>query len=179
MRIAIGTQNSGKIAALEQALAVYPNLAHYTVVPAEVDSGVSAQPKTLDETLQGAMNRARTAMEATRSDLGCGLESGVFPVPYTKSGYMDTTACAIWDGTQFHLGLSSCFEYPASLMDRVLNQGQEISEAAVELGFTDSQEFRHAQGMIGVLTKGVIPRTDYSAQAVHTALIHLNNPEHY
>jgi non-canonical (house-cleaning) NTP pyrophosphatase len=92
---------------------------------------------------------------------------------------MDTTACAIYDGKQFHLGLSSCFEYPKKMIEGMLSQGKEVSDIALEMGFASERSFREGQGMIGVLTKSRINRIDYSYQAVQMALIHLENPEHY
>ena len=57
--LAVGTTNPGKVAAVQSALAGYPALAHFTVAPSKVDSGVSEQPGTLEETTRGAKNRAK------------------------------------------------------------------------------------------------------------------------
>jgi inosine/xanthosine triphosphatase len=140
---------------------------------------VSAQPIGLDEILTGAMNRAKAAYGSGEFELGFGLESGIFPVPHTKSGYMDTTACAIYDGERCHVGLSSSFEYPVAMIDKILSEGKEISDVALELGFAENREFRQGLGMIGTLTRGVVTRVDYSEQAVHMAMLHLLNPTHY
>lgn len=179
MHIAIGTQNKGKIEALKQTLLQYHAFTHAKVTSVQVASGVGHQPIGLNETIQGATNRAKAAYESGAFDLGVGLESGIFPVPHTKSGYMDTTCCAIYDGVQIHLGFSSCFEYPKTMIDAVLNEGKEISEIAVELGFAHDSSFKEDQGMIGVLTGGVVPRVLYSEQAVHMALVHILNKPHY
>jgi inosine/xanthosine triphosphatase len=179
MRINVGTQNKGKIQAVINALINYRDYAAALVNGCEVESGVSDQPLGLDETITGAMNRARLAFAAGDADLGLGLESGIIEVPHTKSGHMDTTACAIYDGQRFHIGLSSCFEYPKEMIDSVMIDHKEITDAAVALGFADDPAFREGQGMIGILTKGAVTRIKYSEQAVHTAMIHLLNPEHY
>ncbi|MDX9970911.1 MAG: inosine/xanthosine triphosphatase [Candidatus Gracilibacteria bacterium] len=179
MKISIGTKNQGKIEAVKQALLIYPNFSKAIIESFNVDSGVKNQPMGLDETITGAKNRAKAAFELNTGDFGFGLESGIFEVPHTKSDYMDTTACAIFDGKNFHIGLSSCFEYPKSLIQKILNEGKEISDIAVELGFAEDRNFRENQGMVGVLTKGVITRMEYSKQAVIVALIHLLNKEHY
>lgn len=157
----------------------YPYFKNVIVSCCAIDSGVRAQPIGLDETITGAKNRARRAFESQSADIGVGIESGIIPVPHTKTGYMDTTACALFDGAHYHIGLSSCFEYPPELIKKVLNEGKEITDGALELGFTEDPAFRQGIGMIGILTQGVISRIDYSEQAVHTALIHLLNAEHY
>lgn len=179
MKIAVGTQNKGKIEAVRNGLSKYPDYLDVEVIGIKTDSGVNHQPIGLDETILGAKNRARFAYELGKADLGFGLEAGIFLVPQTKSDYMDTTACAIYDGKEYHLGLSSCFEYPKEMIKKVLEEGKEISDVAMEMGFSEDTSFREDNGMIGLLTKGIITRTTYSEQAVHNAMIHLLNKKHY
>jgi len=179
MKISVGTQNKGKLEAVKNAMFCYGEYSASQITGTEVESGVSNQPKTIDETITGAKNRAKNAYNKEMADLGIGLESGIFPVNQTKSGYMDTTVCAIFDGKNFHLGFSSCFEYPKKMIDMIFQENKEISDIAIELGFTNDRSFREDKGMIGVLTKGVITRTKYSEQAVHTAMIHLLNKDYY
>ena len=138
---------------------------------------VANQPKTLEETIEGAINRARNAFIDCNYSIG--LESGLIKIPNTKSGYMDITMCAIYDGKVFHLGGSSVFEYPKSMIDLVFSKGHDISSAANAIGISDNPKLGSAEGVIGILTKGYLDRKAYTKQAVITALIHLLNPEHY
>jgi inosine/xanthosine triphosphatase len=179
MKIKVGTMNKGKIEAVQMAVEAYDILENAAVEGAAVESGVNAQPIGLEEILQGAMNRARLAYESGECDLGFGLESGIFPAPFTKSDYFDTCACAIYDGRDFHLGMSSCFEYPPKMIEKVLREGKEITEAALDLGFSEDKKFSEGQGMIGILTRGRVSRIKYSYQAVQSAMIHLENSGHY
>lgn len=179
MHILVGTRNKGKIQAVQNALQKHPAFTQATIEGCDVSSGVSHQPIGLDETITGAKQRAKHAYDSSPADFAIGLESGIFPVPHTKSEYMDTTACAIFDGTTYHLGLSSCFEYPKALIEKVLQEGKEISQGALELGFSDNPSFGQEAGMVGILTDGVVPRVAYSEQAIHMALIHLLQAEHY
>lgn len=179
MKIAVGTANKGKIEAVARACREYPMLAKAELANFDVSSGVSNQPIGLEEITIGAKNRAKAASEKSGADLGIGLESGIFKVPHTKSEYMDTTVCAIYDGKTWHLGMSSCFEYPKKMVEGILKDKKEVSDIALEMGFAKERSFREGQGMIGVLTKSRITRIDYSYQAVQTALIHLENPKHY
>lgn len=177
MKVNVGSKNITKVQAVEELFQEFPEFSSAEIYSIEVDSGVHKQPKTIEETVQGAMNRARNAFN--NCDLSIGLESGLIKVPYTKSGYMDTTMCAIYDGERFHLGGSSPFEYPKSMIDLVFNKDQDISEAAKSVGFSHDDNLGKREGMIGVLTRGKLNRKEYSKQAVLTALIHLLNPEHY
>jgi inosine/xanthosine triphosphatase len=177
MNVNIGSKNPQKIEAAKEALQEYPEFSKAEVKGIEVNSEVSNQPKSMDETFAGAINRARNAFN--NCDYSIGLESGLIAVPNTKSGYMDITACAIYDGNKFHLGGSSVFEYPKSVIDLVLEKGYEIDQAALESGFTTNPHVGKSEGMVGILTRGRLDRKGYTKQAVMTALIHLLNPNYY
>lgn len=177
MFINVGTKNPAKIEAVQEIIKDYDFLKDATVVGVEVESGISEQPFTLEETIQGAMNRAKNAFN--NCDYSFGLESGIFPVPQTKTGYMDVGVCAIYDGREFHLGLSSCFEYPKKITELVLKDGLNISDASRQTGLTEHEYVGYAEGTIGILTKGRLDRKGYTKQAIATALIHLENPELY
>lgn len=177
MTINVGTKNPAKIEAVQEIIQDYDFLKDAKVVSVEVDSGISAQPLTLEETIRGAMNRAKNAFRDC--DYSFGLESGLFPVPYTKSGYMDTGVCAIYDGRQYHLGLSAPYEYPKKVTQLVVEQGMNISQASRTVGLTEHEYIGHAEGTVGIITKGRVTRKDYTKQAILTALIHLENPDLY
>jgi len=172
MTIKVGSANAAKVAAVREIIAEYPHLAGAAVIGQAADSGVAVQPKTLDETIRGAMNRARAVYQDC--DYGIGLESGLFAVPHTKSGYMDVCAAAIYDGQEFHLGLSSAWEFPDKKITGAILQGDtDMSEAVNRAGLTDNKDIGAAEGAIGILTKGRLNRKEYTKQALRTALIHL------
>ena len=124
MKIIVGSTNKAKIEAVAEILKEYPHLAGAEVFGVSVESGVADQPMSLDETIAGAMNRARNAFKGC--DYSIGLESGLMKVPNTKSGYMDFGACAIFDGEEFHLGLSSMWEFPDKrIMELIVDGGLE------------------------------------------------------
>lgn len=177
MRVNVGSKNMTKVQAVEEAFSDFPEFFSAKIFSVEADSGIHKQPKNMKETVEGAINRAKNSFKDC--NLSVGLESGLIEVPNTKSGYMDITMCAIYDGKKFHLGGSSAFEYPKSMVDLVFNKDYEIDEAAKEIGFSHDTNIGEREGMIGVLTKGRLNRKAYSKQAVITALIHLLNPEHY
>jgi inosine/xanthosine triphosphatase len=177
MKFNIGSKNKAKIDALKEILKEYPNFFDAEVIFKEVETGVSHQPKSLQETIDGAMQRAKNSFDGC--DYSVGLESGLMSVPETKTGFMDTTVCVIYDGKIFHLGLSSCFEYPVKLTKYVLEEDTNISDAAKKLGITEKENLGAEEGMIGILTKGRLNRKEYTKQAIRTALIHLENKELY
>jgi len=179
MHIIVGTKNSGKIAAVQKGINEYPILSGALLDSCDVDSGVPAQPIGLEMIISGAKNRAFWAYQTGEHVLSFGIESGIFPVPHTKSGYMDTSCCVIYDGNNYHIGFSSCFEYPKQMIDSIINDWGEISDIAVNMGFSEDREFRQWLWMVWVLTKSRVTRINYTYQAVQMALIHLENPKYY
>jgi inosine/xanthosine triphosphatase len=171
MKIGIGSTNKIKNEALRETLGDYPHLANAEVFALNIPSGVADQPKSLEETIQGAMNRAKGAWEG--NDYGFGMESGLMAVPNTKSGFMDVGVCAIFDGNEYHLGLSSAWEAPKNVMRHMLKDGLSMSQAAVKAGLTSDQNIGAAEGLVGIMTKGRVTRKEYTKQSIRTALIHI------
>ncbi len=171
--IVVGTTNKAKIDAVAEILREYPHLKEASVTGMKTETGVSEQPKSLDETVRGAINRARAAF------VGCtysfGIESGLMEVPQTKSGYMDVCACAIYDGKETHLGLSSAWEFhDPKIMDLVITDGMDLSQAANHAGLTNNPKIGSEEGVISLLTNGKLDRKEYTKQALRMALIHID-----
>ncbi|MCF7794847.1 inosine/xanthosine triphosphatase [Patescibacteria group bacterium] len=173
MNINIASKNPVKIEALKEMLLDYKHLQNARVESIDVSSGVSDQPKSLEETITGAKNRARKAY--SECDYSFGIESGLITVPYTKSGYMDVCACAIFDGSEYHLGLSSAWEAPERVSKLMLEDGLDMNEAAYKAGYTDNMKVGSAQGLVGIMTKGRLTRKEYTKEAIRTSLIHIDN----
>lgn len=172
MILVIASRNPAKGEALTEIIDEYPHLKGAVVVAREINSGVANQPKSLEETVKGAVNRARSAYE--NCDYSFGIESGLMAVPGTKSGFMDVCVCAIYDGTDIHLGLSSAWEAPLSVTQHMVNDGLDMNEAALKAGFTDNPKVGSAQGLVGIMTKGRLTRKTYTKEAIRTALIHID-----
>ncbi len=173
MKITVGSQNPAKVEAVREILQDYPHLKDAEVLGVETDSGVGDQPTTLADVITGAMNRAKAAYGD--SDYSIGLESGLMEVPFTKSGHMDVCACAIYDGTEQHLGLSSGWEFPDKEITRlILEEGLDMSQAINKVGLTSDPAIGAGQGAIGILTKGRLDRKAYTKEALRTALIHID-----
>ena len=173
MKIIVASVNPQKIKAVSDMIPKYDFLTGASVEGVNVPSGVSDQPKSIEETVQGAVNRAKAAF-GNGADYSFGIESGLMAVPQTKCGIMDVCICAIYDGKNIHLGLSSAFEPPQKVVDLMYN-GMDMTQACVEVGLTNNPKLGASEGLIGILTHGRLDRLGYTAQAVTTALIHLEN----
>lgn len=177
MKINVGSKNNIKISAVQETLDLYSDFKHAAVEGINIQSAVSEQPKSMEETVRGALHRAKTAFQ--NCDYSFGIESGLMQVPNTKTGYMDFTVCAIYDGSRFHLGLSPALECPPIVIKHVFEDNLDLDGALHKSGITQNQDIGSAEGMIGLLTKGRITRKDYTKHAVMMAMIHLENKEYY
>jgi len=176
MKIHVGSKNETKLAAVWECLKNYPAFSGADIVAQEVSVEEFGHPKTLKETVDGAIARAKAAYEG--ADLSIGLEGGLMAVPETKTGYMEISVCAIYDGKDIHLGLSSGYEWPQEVTNLIL-QGMDGSQALKQAGITDHPKIGTAQGGIWFLTDGQMTRKDLLKQSLVSALIHLQHPEWY
>ena len=161
--------NPVKLGAIREVMAgVFPE-AEFT--PVAVPSEVPDQPLGLEETLRGAKNRARNAF--ADCFLSVALESGLVDVPGSSTGYMNLTACAIFDGREMYVGLGPAFELPADVTRLVVEDGLELDPAVRRAGLTDNDRIGYSQGIIGILSGGRVTRMDYSRPAVSMALVRM------
>jgi inosine/xanthosine triphosphatase len=177
MNIGVGSKNKTKVNAVAEILRDYPMFAGAEVVGVDVKIEQFGHPKSLEETVAGAIDRAKQAY--TDNDYSFGIESGLMKVPQTKSGYMEVAVCAIYDGKQIHMGLSQAYEWPKKVTDAILHKGMDGSQAMRAAGLTQHEKLGEHEGFVGIFTKGRMNRTDYNKAAVVMALMHLENPEHY
>ncbi len=162
---------------MRESIPNYDFLSDAVVYSIAASSDVSDQPKSLNETILGAKNRAKNAL--VNCDYSFGIESGIMQVPHTKSNYMNVCACAIYNGSDYYIGLSSAFECPPEIIKLVLEENIEIDSAFYKSKITKDPEIGRSQGAVGVLTKGRLMRKEYIKQAIIMALILFENQELY
>lgn len=165
MKVNIGSRNPVKVQATRNILEkIYDDLEVYSV---EVDSGVPDQPIGLDQTIEGAINRAKEAYYQD-CDLGVGVESGLLKTPHTITGYVDLQWCAIFDGEKVTLGVSAGFEYPPMVVEEVL-KGKEVGDVMDQL--TGVDDLGEKMGAVSYLSRGMLDRTGNTEQCVLMAMI--------
>jgi len=176
MKINIGSKNPTKVAAVKNVLLGHELFEGAIIKAIEVDIEEFGHPKTLEDTIRGAEQRAKQAfVDCTYS---IGLEGGMIEAPQAKSGYFETTVCAVFDGKRFHLGLGPSFEWPTKVVELIF-KGYDGSQAFKEAGLTDHEKIGTAEGSIYLLTHGKVNRTKLNESALIMALIHLENSDHY
>jgi inosine/xanthosine triphosphatase len=176
MRVAVGSRNPVKVAAVERAL---PDA---TVEAVGVDSGVPDQPWGHAETRTGAENRARRAL-APAFDLGVGIEGGVARYDDTDGLFLVMWA-AVADGDRLEVGVGPGLRLPDAVADRV-ESDEELGPVMDDVvgdseGASLPRDVRAAapregavkrdQGAAGVLTDGIVDRESCLRHAVAGAL---------
>ncbi|MDV2686403.1 DUF84 family protein [Alkalihalophilus lindianensis] len=149
MKVVIGTKNRAKIHAVMETLVREP----FEFISVEAPSGVSAQPFSDEETMKGAINRAKYALTITDAKLAIGLEGGVSD---TSTGLM----LCNWGAMTSHSGqvwVASGAKIPLPLeVQAKLRDGQELGTIMGEM--MKDHRIRHKEGAIGVLTSGRLTR---------------------
>lgn len=171
-KIVVGSTNPVKIGAVRDALGKLFPKAEFGGI--EVGSGVAAQPKSDEETMQGARNRARRVLRKTKADIAIGLEGGVIE---TSEGMMNTVWCCLLtrEGVM-SLGGGSHFLLPKRLA-KGIGEGREMAEVLDEM--SGEKDVRSRQGAIGFLTKNLVTRRAEYAHLVRLAMVKLQRPELY
>ena len=101
----VGSENIIKIEAVRQALSGYDLLKNASIEGCKAESNVSEQPFSLEETIQGAINRAINAFWGC--DYSVGLESGTISTSVgNNKRYFEQTICSIYNGNRHGLGIS-------------------------------------------------------------------------
>lgn len=171
MYINIGSKNPNKFNAVKEAFLMFELFTEATFQSIDAESNVSDQPIGYIETITGAKNRAANAFK--NCDISVGLESGLIEVPLTKTGYMNLTICAIYDGKNHCIGTGPAFELPEKITKLVVEEHLELDAAIVKSGFSENPRIGYSEGIIGVLTKGVVTRKDYMVPSVTMAMAQL------
>ena len=178
--VIVASKNPVKIQAAREGFArMFPSQ-EFEFQGVSTPSGVSDQPFSSEETLQGAYNRASGARDLLpQADYWVGIEGGVEKASAAlTAGELHVFAwVVILDrGALTGKGCTGVFALPAKVADLV--------HAGIELGVADDMVFgrtnsKQGNGAVGLLTGDVIDRAAYYVHAVILALIPFRNPELY
>jgi len=163
--VAVGTKNPAKLDGVKKAFSKYfPDI---ELRPVDSSSVAKAQPRGLEEMVEGAKARAKFALSRAGGDYGVGVEAGIF----TISGvYFDNQQAAIVDPAgRFSIGHSAGYMLPAEAMEEMFRKGDELERWAETLSGVN--EVGDKGGLIQYLTQDRMTRADLTEQCVLTALI--------
>lgn len=174
IKIVIASNNPVKFQAVKNGFQkMFPG-EKLEILTTEVESGVSDQPTSENETLQGAMNRVNEASRAIpQADYWVGIEGGV-------QNYGDDLAAYAWiiikSDTLVGKSKTGTFYLPP-LVTNLIREGMELGEAD-DVVFKQ-KDSKRKNGAIGILTGNIITRTSLYEHAVILALVPFKNREIY
>jgi inosine/xanthosine triphosphatase len=172
--ILVASHNPVKIqAALAGFQRMFPD-EQFLAEGVSVSSGVSHQPLTRAETLQGARNRAAGAHRLhPGADYCVGIEGGVEDGAEGLEGF---AWVVILSGGREGKGCTGTFYLPPPVAELV-RAGKELGEADdIVFGRTNSKQ---ENGAVGILSGDVIDRSSFYTEAVILALFPFKNPQLY
>lgn len=177
MKFFVASKNPVKINAVAHAIKdFFPNS---TVEGLEVESGVSVQPMSDEETRQGALNRAQSirklALEQKLINLDedvlyIGLEGGVFKPSFAQNEqelWSTVWAVAIDKSNQSHFSNGARFPLP-EFLSKLLLAGEEMGPVLGK--HVNDPDLRQKEGMVGFLTNNFTNRTNEYENIVKIAI---------
>lgn len=168
MKIVVGSTNPVKVGAVEEAFRKY--YPECRVEGIEVESDVSDQPMSEEETIRGARNRASRCSE--HADFGVGIEGGIVQIG-DKLYNCAWVSILSKEGVE---GLSGglYFELPPKVSERIKNGG-ELGPVMNEM--TGEENVKRKMGAIGIFSKGQLDRKQAYVQIILSAMVKFVSPE--
>jgi non-canonical (house-cleaning) NTP pyrophosphatase len=169
MKVYISSESSIKHTAVEAAFAKLEMAVETVAVP--VKSGVNEQPKSMDETYIGALNRHEQLVQKVSQDSDdylITIESGIF-TPRSEHNYFGTTTLVVEKDGERHVGIDVDLEFPRYMTDRVPSEFKDLGELVKkEYGATTSDPFPY-------FTDGKITRQYVLENALYNVLVQFND----
>ena len=169
MKLFVGSTNPVKLnAARVAAEKKWPDV---EIISCEVESGISEQPLSDEETRNGARNRALASL-ATKIDganeeaLGIGLEGGVFTQENGELWSTVWVAVADIDGKIYESN-GARFRVP-EVIAKTIRAGEEMGPVVSQM--FGGRDVRSTNGAIGIITKDFVDRTEEYAAIAKMAL---------
>ncbi|WP_163322954.1 inosine/xanthosine triphosphatase [Draconibacterium mangrovi] len=172
MKIVVASKNPVKINATDAGFSTY--FEGVEVLGVSVESGVSDQPKSDEETLNGALNRVENARKKfSDADYWVGIEGGLS----VNCSEVEAFAwIVISSGEKTGKARTTSFQLPVKVA-ALIAEGYELGEANDIL--FKQENSKQKSGAVGLLTGNKINRTALYKQAVQLALMPFLNPGLY
>jgi non-canonical (house-cleaning) NTP pyrophosphatase len=189
LQFVVGSTNPVKVGCVAEAASLFWPGA--VTIGVETDSGVSAQPRSDQEMLTGALNRAAQALEkyaATNADSSFGTSFGTsFGASFgvgIEGGVIDTAdgmwayAWVVVQGSDGRIGKGQTgrFLLPDPIA-QLIRGGMELGEA--DDIFFGRENSKQREGAVGILSNGHITRHQLYQPAVTFALFRFIHQEFY
>ncbi|RWZ59737.1 DUF84 family protein [Halobacillus fulvus] len=155
MKIVVGSLNPAKIEAVRQVFE------GDDVSGMEVESKVAAQPFSDEETMEGAVNRARECSSMNKGCMGIGLEGGVMEIE--DDLYLCNWGALVDSKENVYVASGARIPLPDEVK-KELEMGKELGEVMDE--YANRIEVSKNEGAIGVFTNHQVLRHDMFSHVV-------------
>lgn len=155
MRIMIGSTNPTKVKACEL---IFPE--HETIGVA-VESNVSPQPFSDEETRQGAINRAQRSAKLHSDGFGVGLEGGVMFV--SDELYLCNWGALVTPTGEVFTASGARIVLPKEFVVDLKN-GEELGD--IMANYAKKANVRSKEGAVGIFTNDLIDRSEMFTHVV-------------
>lgn len=167
MKVVIASQNPVKVGAVREAFSLQFPGKVIEYLPATVESGVSDQPLSDDETRRGARNRARNAGELIPdSNFWVGLEGGIDTIDDDLMAF--AWMAVLGPGGRIGEARTVTLPLPPAVQ-QLVEQGMELGDANDRVFSTVNS--KHRGGAFGLLTNGLYTREGVYTEALVVALV--------
>lgn len=173
--VIVGSTNPVKLETAKEAFAIAFHDEQFEFVTYAAESGIPDQPFGSEETKRGAKNRADACINVhPDADFFVGLEGGI-----EKDGdelWAFAWMCVRDKDSTVGYGRTGSFLIPPKVSE-LIQKGEELGYATdIALGSDNS---KHKEGTIGILTNGAVTRKDFYREAMLFALIPFMKREYY
>jgi inosine/xanthosine triphosphatase len=175
--VAIGSANPAKKKGVK--LAFSRTFGKVVLKAIDTSALVRSQPLTLEETVEGAQERAIFALEFARPDFGVGVEAGLMGLGKGWPGHhLNLQVAAIVDSAgRLSFGCSSGFPIPGRFVEKLRQDGGELDAYTHELA--GARKVREEEGIVYRLSGRRLSRVEMTEQCVSMALIPWINAKLY
>jgi len=168
MIIAVGTKNPAKIRAVNNSVSLF--FPETKIIAVDVSSGISEMPTTEEESLKGAFNRAKEALDKTDADIGIGLEGHTTETKYGM--LLLGLVVAMNKNGKYRIGHNGGILLPENIAKRI-RKGEIL--ARVMDSISGQKGMNKKDGAIGYFTNGLVTRADSFERGIVYALSSLSN----
>lgn len=155
MKIIVGSQNPTKIKAVQS---VFTNC---TITSLKVASKVSSQPLTDEETMLGAINRAKGCLNSSKEALAIGLEGGVMYV--NDQMYLCNWGALVTNNGDIYTASGARILLPKEIEGQ-LKTGLELGDLMDD--YANKHSVRTKEGAIGIFTNNRVDRSQLFSHVV-------------
>ncbi|MDD2907228.1 MAG: inosine/xanthosine triphosphatase [Candidatus Gracilibacteria bacterium] len=169
MKIAIGTTRAPKVDGIKNGIKNCPYFKDIEVeyILESVSSDISDMPLSIEETMQGAKNRANNLKKSgIIADFYIGIEGGTTQIGDKK--YIGGIVYIEDNKSKGHYGFSPMMEVPKLVVKKLYEEGLELGPVMGELsGKTD---IRSENGSMGAWSNDMLTRVDEFSSAFQAAI---------